>query len=300
MRILVTGVTGQVGGALVKALEPIGSIIASSRGIVDLAQPDRIASSLDRLSPDLIVNAAAYTAVDRAEDEKEMAFRVNAEAPGAIAQWAAGRGVPIIHFSTDYVFDGTGSRPWQEDDRPHPLSIYGASKLAGEEAIRAARGPHLIVRTQWVYAATGKNFLRTITRAAGERKELHIVADQYGAPTSARVIADVVGDLLRPGRAALPERFAAAQGILNVATSGETSWHGFAVAIVEGLKARGVKLVVEDVRPIPTAEYPAKAARPLNSRFDLTRLRELFGIVPQKWTEALAVELDALAAEMPS
>jgi dTDP-4-dehydrorhamnose reductase len=298
MRILVTGVTGQVGGALVKALEPVGSVIASSRGILDLAQPDRIASSLDRFSPDLIVNAAAYTAVDRAEDEKEMAFRVNAEAPGAIAQWAAERGVPVIHFSTDYVFDGSGARPWREDDPPNPLSVYGASKLAGEEAIRSAGGPHLIVRTEWVYAAQGMNFLRTIARLAKERKELRIVADQFGAPTSARLIADTVAGIL--GSSGLPsaDRFAAAKGAVNVAASGETSWHAFAVAIVEGLKARGIALAVENIVPIATKDYPTKAQRPANSRLDLTRLRLAFGIDTPRWNHALATELDLLADEL--
>jgi dTDP-4-dehydrorhamnose reductase len=298
MRILVTGVTGQVGGALVKALEPIGSIIASSRGIVDLAQPDRIAPSLDRLNPDLIANAAAYTAVDRAEDEKEMAFRVNGEAPGAVAQWAAGRGVPVIHFSTDYVFDGSGARPWREDDPANPLSVYGASKLAGEEAIRSAGGPHLIIRTEWVYAAQGTNFLRTIARLAKERKELRIVSDQFGAPTSARLIADAVAGIVGTSGARLADRFAAAKGGVNVAASGETSWHAFAVAIVEGLKARGVTLAVESVVPIATKDYPTKAKRPANSRLDLTRLKEAFGIVTPRWDQALAIELDFLASEL--
>lgn len=298
MRVLVTGVTGQVGGALRDSLTTIGAVYAADRGALDLARPGAIAFALDRIRPDLIVNAAAYTAVDRAEDEKGLAYRVNAEAPGTMAQWAAGHGVPLVHFSTDYVFDGTGSRPWREDDRPNPLSIYGASKLAGEEAVRAAGARHLIIRTQWVYAARGKNFLRTIARLAAERKELRIVADQHGAPTPARLIADVVARLLAPGSKTLTGRFTAAGGLLNVAASGETTWHGFAVAIVAGLKARGVKLAVEDVRPIATADYPTKATRPLNSRFDLTRLREQCGIVPRQWDDALAVELDALAADI--
>ena len=298
MRLLVTGVTGQVGGALRETLATIGSVYAADRGELDLSRPGDIAAALERIGPDLIVNAAAYTAVDRAEDEKDLAYVVNAKAPGAIAKWAAIYGVPLVHFSTDYVFDGTGNRPWREDDPPNPLSVYGASKLAGDDAVRAAGGPHLIVRTQWVYAAGGKNFLRTIARLASERKELRIVGDQYGAPTSARLIAGIVAQLLAPGPNTLAERFGAANGLINVAASGETTWHGFAVAIVEGLKARGVSLAVEDIRPITTAEYPTKARRPLNSRLDLTRLRELFGIVPQKWDEALAKELDALAAEI--
>jgi dTDP-4-dehydrorhamnose reductase len=297
MRVLVTGVTGQVGGALGRLLARYMSVQASARSDLDLARPGEIASALDRIRPDLIVNTAAYTAVDRAEDEKDLAHVVNADAPGAIARWTAGHGIPLVHFSTDYVFDGTGSRPWREDDRPHPLSIYGASKLAGEEAIRAANGPHLIIRTEWVYAASGKNFLRTITRLASERKELRIVADQCGAPTSAGLIADVVAQLLRPGSRTLAERFATAGGLLNVAASGETTWHGFAVAIIEGLKARGVKFAVECIVPIATDDYPTKAKRPANSRLDLTRLRQVFGIEPPRWEEALALELDQVASE---
>ena len=197
MRIMVTGVSGQVGGALVKALEWIGSIVPVGRKELDLGQPDRIASTLDRIKPNLIVNAAAYTAVDRAEDQKELAFCVNATAPGIMARWAADHYVPLIHFSTDYVFDGAGTRPWREDDAANPLSTYGASKLAGENAVRSAGGEHLIIRTSWVYAASGQNFLRTIVRLAQERKELRIVADQVGAPTSAQLIADALADILR-------------------------------------------------------------------------------------------------------
>jgi len=297
MLMMVTGVTGQVGGALIEVLGPAGSIIAASRNELDLARPDRIASALDCIGPDLIVNAASYTAVDRAEEEKEMAFRVNAEAPGVIARWAVDHEIPLIHFSTDYVFDGAGSRPWREDDPASPLSVYGASKLAGDEAVRSAGGPHLIVRTSWVYAARGTNFLRTIARLASERKELRIVADQVGAPTSAWLIAKAVGGIIGPGDSPLAERFAASQGAVNIAASGETSWYGLAVAIVEGLKARGVTLAVESIVPIATTDYPTKAKRPANSRLDLTRLKEVFRIEPPNWDQALAMELDLLADE---
>jgi dTDP-4-dehydrorhamnose reductase len=298
MRILVTGVTGQVGGALVEALRSAGSIVAADRAALDLACPAQIPAALGGIAPDLIVNPAAYTAVDRAEDEQDVAFRVNGEAPGAIARWAAGRGVPLIHFSTDYVFNGSGRRPWREDDRTGPLSVYGASKLAGEDAVRAAGGPHLIIRTSWVYAATGANFLRTVARLAQERAQLRIVADQFGAPTSARLIAGAVAGIIATTNAALAERFAAAGGVVNLAASGETSWHGFAVAIVDGLKARGVALAVDAVVPIATADYPTKARRPTNSRFDLMRLRQVFGIELPGWNEALATELDRLAEEL--
>ena len=298
MRTLVTGAAGQVGGALVNALARQVPIIAADRRRLDLARPWEIASVLDQIEPDLIINAAAYTAVDRAEDEQDLAFRMNADAPGAMAQWAAGRGVPLIHFSTDYVFDGTGNRPWREDDPTGPFSVYGASKLAGELAIRAAGGPHLIIRTQWVYAATGANFMRTIARLASERKELRIVADQYGAPTSARLIADVVATMIGSGSVPLISRIHSSDGLINVAASGETTWHGFTTAIVEGLRLRGINLAVETIVPITTAEYPTKARRPANSRLDLTRLGEVFGVRTPKWDVALETELDRLASEL--
>lgn len=297
MLVMVTGGSGQVGGALLKVLTPLGSVAAMGRNDFDLARPDRIASALDRTSPDLIVNAAAYTAVDRAEDETEWAFRVNAEAPAAIARWSARRNVPLIHFSTDYVFDGVGSRPWREDDTTNPMSVYGASKLAGEEAIRTAGGPSLIIRTEWVYAAKGTNFLRTIASLAKQDKELRIVADQFGAPTSARLIADVVASMIGPGPVPLAHRFAASRGLINVAATGETTWHGFTVAIVGGLKERGVTLAVESIVPISTGDYPTKAKRPTNSRFDLTRLGEVFRINTPTWHAGLEVELDQLALE---
>jgi dTDP-4-dehydrorhamnose reductase len=294
MRILVTGVTGQVGGALVERLRSGGTIIAADRALLDLARPDEIPAALDRMAPDLIINPAAYTAVDRAEDEAALAFRVNGEAPGALARWAAGRAVPLMHFSTDYVFDGAGSQPWREDDPTGPLSVYGASKLAGEDAVRAAGGPHLVIRTSWVYAAQGANFLRTIARLARERAELRIVVDQFGAPTSAGLIADAVFRIVATNGANLAERFAGAGGLVHLAAAGETSWHGFAAAIVDGLKARGVALAVAQVTPIATADYPTKARRPANSRLDLTRLKQIFGIETPHWEKAVAPELDRL------
>lgn len=298
MRILLTGVSGQVGSALIVPLAAAGTVLVQGRNALDLSRIGEIGSALDRLVPDLIVNPAAYTAVDRAEDEPELAFRINAEAPALIARWAAARKVPLVHFSTDYVFDGSGDQPWQEDSATGPLSVYGASKLAGETAVREAGGAHLIIRTSWVYAAEGANFLRTIARIARERKELRIVADQIGAPTSARVIARAVTTILLSNLSDLPGRFAASGGILNLACSGETSWHGFATAIVEGLKARGIELQVERIVPIHTPDYPTKTKRPANSRLDLTRLRTAFGVSTPAWNEALSVELDALASEL--
>jgi dTDP-4-dehydrorhamnose reductase len=297
MRILLTGTTGQVGGALLGPLGSIGTVIPVRRADFDLSDPLSLPGKLDRLAPDLIVNPAAYTAVDRAEDERELAVEINARAPQRIAIWAAEHAVPFVHFSTDYVFPGTGEQPWCEDDPTGPLSVYGASKLAGEAAIRSAKGPHLIVRTSWVYAARGTNFLRTIARLARERRELRIVADQIGAPTSARVIADSLARMIGQQNGALPELFARSGGLVHLACAGETSWHGFATAIVERLKSCGVVLKAERIVPILTADYPTKAQRPRNSRFDQTRLREVFGLASPHWSDALAVEVDALAQE---
>jgi dTDP-4-dehydrorhamnose reductase len=294
MRILLTGTAGQVGGALLPLLRDRGEILAPSLEEFDLSKPGVLADGLDRLKPDLIINPAAYTAVDRAEDETALAFNINAEAPAAIAGWAARHNVPLIHFSTDYVFNGQGEKPWHEDSPSGPLSVYGASKLAGDNAIRAADGPHLIVRTSWVYASKGSNFLRTIARLAKERKELRIVADQIGAPTSARVIAHAVAEILSQNSRDLAGRLARYGGVVNVVCAGETSWHGFAAAIAAGLKSRGVKLEVENIVPIGTQAFPTKAKRPGNSRLDLSRLKEVFGIVTPSWIDALSVELDEL------
>jgi dTDP-4-dehydrorhamnose reductase len=292
MRILVTGISGQVGGALVPRLQSLGTVLAADRSQLDLSQPSAITNALDRLAPDLIINPAAYTAVDRAEDEPELAFTVNAESPGAMARWAAARGVPFVQLSTDYVFDGSGERPWRETDLTGPLSVYGASKLAGEQAVQAASGPHLIVRTSWVYAATGHNFLRTIARLARERTELRVVDDQIGAPTSAALIADILSRIVAGDSAAVASRFAAAGGVTHLAASECTSWCGFATAIVTGLRARGADVKAERILPIRTEEYPTKAVRPRNSRLDLTCLRAVFGVTPVPWPSALAEELD--------
>ncbi len=298
MRILLTGASGQVGGALLTRLQRFGQVFAPDEAELNLAQPIGISGLLERMNPDLIINPAAYTAVDKAEDEPDLALRINGEGPAVIARWAALHNVPLIHFSTDYVFNGAGDRPWREDDEVQPLSVYGSTKLAGENAVRAAGGTSLVIRTSWVYAARGTNFLRAISRLARERTELRIVADQIGAPTSAAVIADGVIAMLSPGLDKFRARCREANGLVHLVTSGETSWHGFAAAIVEGLKERKIALAVEHVRPITSAEYPTRAKRPYNSRLDLSRLHKIFGVTPLHWKAALTPELDALSREL--
>jgi len=297
MRILITGATGQLGVALASRLQRSGSLIVTDRRALDLAKLDSIVSVVDRIAPELIINTAAYSAVDEAEDDRELARIVNAEAPGLMARWAAERRVPLIHFSSDYIFDGTGNRPWREEDQPRPLSSYGASKLAGEEAIRRAGGDSLIVRTSWVYAAKGSNFLRTIARLARERHAVHVVNDQIGAPTSAALVAGAIKDMLKDDTKSFRASIARAGGVVHLASAGETSWHGFAEAILQGLRSRGVALAAERVVPITTKEFPTRAMRPANSRLNLDRLRTIFGIAPATWQETLSPELDLLAAE---
>jgi dTDP-4-dehydrorhamnose reductase len=298
MRILLTGINGQVGGALSSRLRNLGTVISLDEFALDFTKLETIPKVLERNAPDIIINPAAYTAVDAAEGQSELAMCVNGEAPAVIARWAADQDVPLIHFSTDYVYDGSGKRPWSEDDEPHPLSVYGRTKLAGDVAVRSAGGSFLIVRTSWVYASEGRNFLRSICRLAQERNELRIVVDQIGAPTSAALLADAVGLMVADGIERLREYCAQANGLVHVAGSGETSWYGFARAIVDGLRDRGVRLAVENVVPIRTDEYPTRAKRPLNSRLDMKRLKAVFGHVPPHWETALALELDKLAQEI--
>lgn len=295
MRILITGTTGQVGSALIPRLSPFGTVVPAGRALLDLTRPDEIAARLKDLAPDVIVNPAAYTAVDKAEDDRETAYLVNEKAPLAVARWAADRRIPLIHFSTDYVFDGSGTTPWKETDSPAPRSVYGASKLAGEIAIREVGGPYLIARTSWVYAPSGANFFRTIMRLAKERDELRIVADQFGAPTSASIIADTIAALFAaPG--GVSDVVGRAGGLIHLTASGSTSWHGFATAIVEGLRSEGIVLKAERILPIATGEYPVKAQRPLNCRLDLTKLSGLLGRQTPSWSDGLRTTIDKFVA----
>ncbi|HVI26155.1 MAG TPA: dTDP-4-dehydrorhamnose reductase [Xanthomonadaceae bacterium] len=300
MRILLFGANGQVGTELRRSLAPLGEVVATSRGgrlddgtpceVADFDAPQTLAPLVARLAPDLVVNAAAHTAVDRAESEPDAAFRANAEAPATIAAACAACGATLVHYSTDYVFDGRGARPYREDDPTAPLGVYGASKLAGEHAIRASGARHLIFRTAWVYADHGRNFLRTMLRLAAERDELRVVADQVGTPTPAALIADITAQVLRRP---LPEA-----GTWHLTATGQTSWHGFAEAIVAGAHARGLLAAVPRVAPIATADYPTPAARPAWSVLDTGKLQREFEILPPSWQDGLGGVLDRLAGRV--
>lgn len=285
MKLLLLGGNGQVGRELRRSLAPLGELVVATRdGIganvaADFDAPPSLADLVRGVSPDVVVNAAAYTAVDRAESEPAAAFRVNAEAPAAIARACAAAGVLLLHYSTDYVFDGQATRPYREEDATAPLGIYGASKLAGEQEIRASGARHGILRTAWVYAAHSANFLRTMLRLAAERDELRVVADQVGAPTPAAWIADATAAMLHRG--------IAHSGTWHLTQAGETSWHGFASAIMEEAHALGLLARKPMVLPITTADYPTPARRPAYSVLDTTRLHDDFGILPPDWRDGL-------------
>ena len=295
MKMLLIGGGGQVGQELRRSLAPLGQVIVTTRSgqvdgesceVLDLDRLDSIRPLIERIRPDVVVNAAAYTAVDRAEDDVEAAFRANAEAPAAIASACAERDALLVHYSTDYVFDGTATRPYREGDPTSPLGVYGASKLAGEQAIQAGGARHLIFRTAWVYAAQGKNFLCTMLRLAAERDELRVVADQVGTPTSARLIAD--------STASIVTQPVPVSGLWHLTATGATSWHGFATAIVTQAHARGILQRAPTVVPIETAEYPTRARRPAYSCLDTSRIISQFGIPLHDWRVALGEELDRL------
>lgn len=281
MKILVCGRNGQVAQALQAELAGLGELHLLGRDQLDLAQPQALREPLRALAPDLIINAAAHTAVDQAESEPELAFAINAQSPQVLAEEAARLGVPLIHYSTDYVFDGDKPAPYTEDDAPNPLGVYGRSKLAGEQAIAAVGGEHLILRTSWVYSLHGRNFLLTMQRLLQEKPELRVVSDQIGAPTWASTIA--------ASTRALIERWqngqAGAWGTYHLTAQGETSWFGFAQAIGEQLKARG--LPCAELLPIPSSEYPTPARRPFNSRLDCSRLAREWGVSQPHWQQAL-------------
>jgi dTDP-4-dehydrorhamnose reductase len=295
--ILLTGATGQVGWELHRTLAPLGRVLPLRRDDVDLADADALRAVVRARRPALVVNAAAYTAVDHAESEPERAFAVNAGAPAALAEEAARLAVPMVHYSTDYVFDGTKGAPYAEDDEPAPLGVYGASKLAGDRAVAESGAAHLILRTSWVYGARGRNFLRTMLRLAHEREELRVVDDQTGAPTPARLLAEVTAQLL--ARHATGTGFALPRerwGVYNVTARGATSWHGFASAIVAADPARAAQRC-RSVTAIATSAFPTPARRPAYSVLDPSKLERAFGLAMPEWRAQLALVLESLAGE---
>lgn len=282
--ILLLGKTGQVGFELHRVLSPLGEINAPSRAELDLTSAQSVARYLDQHQPDLIVNAAAWTAVDAAEEQQDEAHRLNAGLPEQLASYCAEQGAFLVHYSSDYVYPGNGSEPWQETSATGPLSVYGHTKLQGDQAIRQSGCGHFIFRTSWVYSARGNNFMKTMLRLAKSKSELNIVADQIGAPTPARLIAQVTALAIHgniPG------------GLYHLAPRGETSWHGFAQEIFRLAKEQGERLAMgpENANPIPTSDYPTPAQRPLNSRMDLSKLETTLDIRLPTWKNQLQLTL---------
>ena len=292
MKVLLLGKNGQVGWELQRSLAPLGELVAldragdAVRGLCgDLQDLDGLRSTVMALRPDVIVNAAAHTAVDKAQSETDLARRLNAEAPAVLAEAAQAVGAALVHYSTDYVFDGSGSTPWVETAPTGPLNVYGQTKLDGERAMAAACARHLILRTSWVYAARGGNFAKTMLRLAAERERLTVIDDQFGAPTGAELIADVTAHAIRQ----LLQRPQDA-GTYHLAAGGETSWNGYARFVVDTARAikPALKLAVNEVAPVPTSAFPTPAQRPHNSRLDTTRLQQTFGLRLPHWQQGVA------------
>ncbi|MBC3271409.1 dTDP-4-dehydrorhamnose reductase [Pseudomonas sp. SWRI81] len=283
MKILLLGKNGQVGWELQRALSPLGELVALDRHTVDglsgdLSDPEVLRATIRQVRPDVIVNAAAYTAVDKAESETELADRVNGLASGVMAEEAEALGAWLVHYSTDYVFSGQGVTPWQETDAVAPVNHYGSSKLAGEQAIIASGCKHLIFRTSWVYGARGNNFAKTMLRLAKDRETLSVIADQIGAPTGADLIADVTALTIQQ-----ITRRPELAGIYHLAAAGEVSWHGYASHVIAFAKSQGEELAVTTVNPIETTAYPTPARRPLNSRLNTQKLRDNFSLHLPDW-----------------
>jgi dTDP-4-dehydrorhamnose reductase len=293
-RILLIGDGGQVGFELAPLLAGRGELTARDHPAVDLASPDSIAAALTRHRPDLVVNAAGYTAVDKAEEEPDLAMAINGAAPAILAEELKKSGGALVHYSTDYVFDGAKEIPYTEEDAPGPLNVYGRSKLAGEEAIRASGVPHLVIRSSWFYGSRGRNFPGTILRLAREREELRVVDDQVGAPTWCRdVAAATVEALAQTGAFGTPAALAELRdrgGLFHLTASGATTWFGFAGEIL-ALDPERESQKVRELIPVPTSEYPTPAQRPLNSRLDCTRFKEAFGIELPPWHESLVIAM---------
>jgi dTDP-4-dehydrorhamnose reductase len=285
--ILVTGKNGQVGYELQRALMPIGTVVAVDRQTMNLLDSDSIRAAVAQIKPDVIVNAAAYTAVDKAESDQEAAMQVNGIAPGVLAEEAKKLGALLIHYSTDYVYDGTKIGTYIETDVTNPVNYYGLSKLAGEQAIQASAVDYLILRTSWVYGSRGGNFLLTMLRLMKERETLNVINDQHGTPTWSRLIAEVTAHIIKQ---ALVERKQANfnSGIYHLTSSGETTWHGFAAKIAQ-LAADKKALAIKTIEKIPTSQYPTPAKRPHNSRISTQALQNRFALTLPNWDEALAL-----------
>jgi dTDP-4-dehydrorhamnose reductase len=284
MKILLLGCDGQVGWELQRSLQPLGDVVAldfqSRDYAADFSRPESLAATVAAVKPDLIVNSAAHTAVDKAESEPALAQAINADGPGVLARAAAASGAWLVHYSTDYVFDGSGDQPRDEQAATGPLSVYGRTKLDGEAQIRASGCRHLILRTSWVYAARGGNFAKTMLRLAASRTELNVIADQVGAPTGADLLADLTALMARSAMAD-----PALAGTYHAVAAGATSWHGYARLVIDTARARGVPLTLpaDALHAIPTSAYPTPAPRPLNSRLDTRKLRERFGVHLPDW-----------------
>ncbi|QHJ00178.1 dTDP-4-dehydrorhamnose reductase [Xylophilus rhododendri] len=282
MKVLLLGKGGQVGWELQRALAPLGEIVAldhdSTDWFADFSQPARLAETVAAIRPDVIVNAAAHTAVDKAESEPELARRINAEAPAVLARAAAGLGALLVHYSTDYVFDGSGDAPRDESAPTGPLSVYGQTKLEGEQAIQQACPKHLIFRTSWVYAARGGNFAKTMLRLGRERDRLTVIDDQIGAPTGAELLADATAHAIR---ATLADPSKA--GLYHLVAGGQTSWNGYARFVLETARMLGIEIKATDVEAVPTTAFPTPAKRPLNSRLDTGKFQRTFGLALAPW-----------------
>ena len=282
MKILLLGKNGQLGWELQRALAPLGELVALDRHAgADLANSDALMQAVRLHAPQVIVNAAAYTAVDKAESESALAQQINAIAPGQLATEAKRLGALLVHYSSDYVYDGSGNTPRNDDASTGPLSVYGASKLAGDEAIQQSGCEHLILRTSWVYGARGGNFAKTMLRLATDRDQLKVIDDQIGAPTGADLLADVTAHMIRATRAR-----SELSGLYHAVASGETSWHAYASRVIEFARANGkeLKVAADQVLPIPTSSYPTPAQRPLNSRLSTRKLQEAFDLTLPHWT----------------
>lgn len=292
-RIMITGANGQLGFELRRALAPLGDVFALTREQFDLTNEASMLTILDSLRPQIVVNAAAYTAVDQAESDAEQVYSINTHAPGVLARWCAEDDALLIHYSTDYIFGGAGKRPWREDDTPEPQSVYARSKWLGEQAVRASTGHHLILRTSWIYGTHGHNFLKTILALATKHERLRIIADQIGAPTSAALVADVTAQLIthyhRPSH-----RFG--YGTYHLAAQGETSWYDYASYLIAYARALGypLRLKPDTIDRIDTADYPLPARRPANSRLDCSKLQRAFELSLPPWQHGVEHVIEQL------